>query len=145
MLRRASARAGAQLPRAAATAASSSASNRASAGNWCRDGAGLLLGASTVGFDTGLGDLALQGALTGVVVGPVQALALAARAAWTVAAPALWAAGWTVTTLAGVDVDVDVDAQYTVFGATGAITYSALAGLLLVLIVPLPPRPRPGR
>ncbi|CAN5536049.1 hypothetical protein BH24ACT11_BH24ACT11_04350 [soil metagenome] len=63
------------------------------------------------------------------------------------AAPALWAAGWTVTTLAGVDVDVDVDvdAQYTVFGATGAITYSALAGLLLVLIVPLPPRPRPGR
>jgi len=102
---------------------------------------GLLLGASTVGFDTGLGDLALQGALTGVVVGPVQALALAgragwvARAAWTVAAPALWAAAWTVTTLAG----VDVDAQYTVFGATGVITYSALAGLLQVLIVPSPP------
>jgi len=43
---------------------------------------GLLLGASTVGFDTGLGDLALQGALTGVVVGPVQALALAGRAGW---------------------------------------------------------------
>ncbi len=43
---------------------------------------GLLLGASTVGFDAGLGDLALQGALTGVVVGPVQALALAGRTGW---------------------------------------------------------------
>jgi len=40
-----------------------------------------------------------------------------------------------VTTLAG----LDVDAQYTVFGATGVITYSALAGLLQVLIVPSPP------
>lgn len=90
---------------------------------------GLLLGASTVGFDTGLGDLALQGALTGVVVGPVQALALAGRAGWAARAAR------TVAALAGVDVDV----QYTVFGATGVITYSALAGLLQVLIVPSPP------
>src|SRR3954449_7603503 len=39
-------------------------------------GAGLLLGAVAVGYDTSLGDLALMGALTGVVLGPAQALAL---------------------------------------------------------------------
>src|SRR3954471_11597635 len=37
---------------------------------------GLALGASAVGFSTSLGALALQGALTGVVLGPLQALAL---------------------------------------------------------------------
>ena len=41
--------------------------------------------------------------------------------------PVLWALGWMVTTLA----TVDVDQQYTVFGATGALTVSALSGALL--------------
>jgi hypothetical protein len=97
--------------------------------------AGLALGTSTVGFATSLGALALQGALVGAVVGPLQALALPAGARrwpWAVAAPALFATGWTVTTLAG----VGVDAQFTVFGATGALTYTALAGLLLRAVLP---------
>jgi hypothetical protein len=41
--------------------------------------------------------------------------------------PALWALGWTVTTAAG----VDVERQYAVFGALGAIAFMALSGLLL--------------
>jgi len=99
-------------------------------------GLGLLLGAVTVGYGTSLADLALMGALTGLVLGPAQALALppAARHRWVWAAaiPALWALGWTTTTLGG----IAVDNQFTVFGAYGAITFSALSGLLLLRILP---------
>ena len=98
-------------------------------------GVGLALGASAVGFATTLPALALQGALTGLVAGPLQALALPAgarRLPWAAAAPLLFAAGWTVTTLAG----VGVDARFTTFGATGALTYTLLAGLLLRRVVP---------
>lgn len=106
-------------------------------------GVGLLLGASAVGFGTTLGDLARQGALTGLILGAAQALALPAAAGrrrwwWAAATPPLWALGWTVTTLAG----VDVERQYTVFGATGALTYSALSGLLLASSHPPTPPPR---
>lgn len=101
-------------------------------------GLGLLLGASAVGFGTGLGELTAQGALTGLILGPAQALALPAttsrrhRWLWAAAAPPLWALGWTVTTVIG----IDVEAQYTVFGAAGAVTYSALSGLLLIVVLP---------
>jgi hypothetical protein len=97
---------------------------------------GLLVGASTVGYRTSLADLALMGALTGVVLGPVQALAFprGARSRWTwaVAMPALWALGWTATALGG----IAVHEQFTVFGAYGALTFSALSGLLLHALVP---------
>ena len=101
-------------------------------------GVGLLLGAVAVGHRTGLSDLAVQGALTGLVLGPVQALALPGgterprRWLWAAAAPALWALGWTATALGG----IDVESQYTVFGAYGALTYSALSGLLLIAVLP---------
>lgn len=108
-------------------------------------GLGLLLGAVAVGYRTGLGDLAVQGALTGLILGPVQALALPRgtdrprRWLWAVAGPALWALGWTVTTLGG----IDVESQYTVFGAYGALTYSALSGLLLIAVLPRVPTKDP--
>ncbi len=90
---------------------------------------GLALGASTVGYRTSLADLALMGLLTGLPLGVAQALALPRpRWVWALTTPLLWALGWTVTTLAGVDVEV----QYTIFGATGAITVSALSGLVLL-------------
>ena len=101
-------------------------------------GLGLLLGAVAVGYRTGLGDLAFQGALTGLVLGPAQALALPGgtdrrrRVLWAVAAPALWALGWTATTMGG----IDVESRYTVFGAYGALSYSALTGLLLIVVLP---------
>jgi len=105
-------------------------------------GLGLLLGAVVVDYRTALPDLALMGALTGLVLGPAQALALPPgthmRWAWAAAVPALWALGWTTTTLGG----IAVDEQFTVFGAYGAITFSALSGLLLPLL--LPERPSAG-
>jgi hypothetical protein len=41
--------------------------------------------------------------------------------------PLLWALGWTVTTVGG----IDVDRQFAVFGLYGAITFMALSGVLL--------------
>jgi hypothetical protein len=103
---------------------------------------GLLLGAGTVGYDTSLADLALMGALTGLVLGPAQALALPRgtrkRWLWAAAMPALWALGWTTTTLGG----IVVDKQFMVFGAYGAVTVSALSGLLLLVLVPDRSRPQ---
>ncbi len=49
------------------------------------------------------------------------------RWAWAAAVPALWALGWTATTLGG----IAVEEQFTIFGAYGAVTFSALSGLLL--------------
>jgi len=99
-------------------------------------GLGLLLGAVAVGFGTSLAELATMGALTGLVLGPAQALALPPatrrRWAWAAAVPALWALGWTATTLGG----ISVADQFTVFGAYGAVTFSALSGLVLHALVP---------
>jgi hypothetical protein len=96
-------------------------------------GVGLLLGASTVDYATSLTDLAIMGALTGVVLGLAQMWALPsnarARWMWAAAVPGLWALGWTVTSLAG----IDVEEQYTIYGLSGALTFSALAGLVLHL------------
>jgi hypothetical protein len=101
-------------------------------------GLGLLLGATTVGYRTSLRDLALMGLLTGLALGPAQALALPAttrqRILWAAAIPLLWTLGWTATTLGG----IDVNQQFTVFGAYGAITFSALSGALLHLLLPVP-------
>jgi hypothetical protein len=107
-------------------------------------GLGLLLGATTVGYGTALPDLALMGFLTGLPLGVAQALALPVatrqRLVWAAAIPLLWALGWTVTTVGG----IDVDRQFTVFGAYGAITFSPLSGALLHLLLPVrtPVRPR---
>jgi hypothetical protein len=104
-------------------------------------GLGLLLGATAVGFRTSLADVAVMGALTGVVLGVAQTVALPAQTRrrwwWAVAMPPLWALGWTVTTLAG----IPVEEQVTIFGASGAITFSVLSGLLLYGL--LLPRPTP--
>lgn len=97
---------------------------------------GLLIGASAVGYGTSLADLALMGAVTGVVLGLAQAVALPRhvrlRWVWAAAMPVLWALGWTVTTLGG----IGVDEQFTIFGAYGALAFSALSGLLLQRLLP---------
>jgi len=99
-------------------------------------GIGLLLGAAVVDYGTSLADLALMGALTGLVLGPAQALALPRRSrrrwVWAAAMPALWALGWTATTLG----QIHVEQQFTIFGAYGALTFSALSGLLLHSLLP---------
>lgn len=100
--------------------------------------AGLALGAATVDYGTTLAELALMGLLTGVPLGVAQAFALPPsarrRLPWAVTTPILWALGWTVTTVLG----IDVGTRYTVFGSTGAIVFSALSGLVLYQLI----RPR---
>jgi hypothetical protein len=94
-------------------------------------GIGLGIGAWVVGYGTSLGELALMGAITGIPLGVAQAYLLRDRVAnawvWAAAMPLLWALGWTVTTAGG----IDVDRQFAVFGAYGAITFMALSGVLL--------------
>ena len=64
------------------------------------------------------------------------------RWAWAAAVPALWALGWTATTLGG----IAVEEQFTIFGAYGAVTFSALSGLLLHRLAAATTRPdRPAR
>ncbi len=97
---------------------------------------GLAIGAESVGYRSSLSDLAVMGALTGVLLGAAQTIALPCRAgwrwAWAAAMPALWALGWTVTTLAG----IAVSDQFAIFGAFGALAFTALSGLLLQVLLP---------
>jgi hypothetical protein len=106
-------------------------------------GLGLLLGAWAVDYHTELADLAAMGALTGLVLGGAQALALPSRTvhrwSWAVAVTVLWALGWTVTTLGG----IHVEDQFTNFGMYGALTFSALSGLLLHRLLPYQDTPQP--
>lgn len=108
-------------------------------------GAGLLLGAAVVGYRTSLGALVLMGALTGLVLGVAQTIALPRRArprwVWAAALPVLWALGWTVTTITG----IAVEEQFTVFGSFGAVTFTALSGLVLHVLVPPRAENGPGR
>ena len=101
---------------------------------------GLAAGATLVGYGTGLQDLAIQGAITGLGVGILQALVLRQHLAtwfwWAIATPPLWALGWIVTTVAG----VGVGQNFTNFGATGAIVVTILSGLLLVQLLRAPGR-----
>jgi hypothetical protein len=78
------------------------------------------------------------GAISGAVLGIAQGLALASQdgrglaVAWAAAMPALFAIGWSVTTLGG----IDVERQFTVFGAYGAVVFTLLSGLLLARFMP---------
>jgi hypothetical protein len=97
--------------------------------------AGLAIGASVVSFSTGLGDLAIQGAISGLAVGLAQAIPLVSRVgpvalAWPVYLAGAWAAGWVVSTLIG----VQVSERFTVFGAAGAVTVALLTGVLPVFL-----------
>lgn len=93
--------------------------------------AGLGLGAAAAGYHTNTGALATQGAICGAVIGATQAAVLFRQLgrivlAWPVVLAGLWALGWTITASAG----IDVEAQYTSFGASGAIVVTAAMSIL---------------
>jgi hypothetical protein len=100
---------------------------------------GLAAGAALVGYDTDLGSLAVMGLVSGAALGAAQGLALARHGSrglalpWAVAMPVLFALGWIASTGIG----VDVDDQFTVFGAAGAIVFTLLSGLLLARFSPV--------
>jgi hypothetical protein len=92
---------------------------------------GLGVGAAAVDYGTNLGALATQGAICGAVIGVAQAAVLYRMlgrivVAWPAALAVFWALGWAVTYAAG----IDVEAQYTVFGSSGAIVVTALTSIL---------------
>ena len=92
---------------------------------------GLAAGSATVGYATDLASLVVQGAITGLAVGMSQAVVLAPRlgalaATWPVLLSGAWALGWGVTTAIGVEVDL----QFTVFGAAGALAVTVLTLVL---------------
>ena len=91
---------------------------------------GLTVGASAVDFQTNPASLAVMGAVTGAFVGVAQAASIPMRRVdrilWAAATPVLWAGGWLITS----QVIVDTERQHAVFGSSGAIAVSALAGIL---------------
>ena len=95
--------------------------------------AGLLVAAAAVDYNTDLGSLVAMGAISGLVLGAAQGLALAQQGrqrfalGWAAAMPVLLALGWAASTGIG----VDVDEQFTVFGAAGAIVFTVLSGFVL--------------
>jgi hypothetical protein len=93
--------------------------------------AGITLGAALVDYQTDIGSLAFQGAVTGVLLGVAQAVVLVPRLgalalAWPLFLAGTFAIGWAVTTSAG----IDVDQQFTIFGASGALVATFLTAVL---------------
>jgi hypothetical protein len=96
-------------------------------------GVGLTAGAATVGYRTDTASLVVMGAISGAGVGLAQALSvpmrLVDRVLWAAATPALWAGGWLITS----QVITDADRQHAVFGSSGALAVSAVAGVLFAM------------
>ena len=96
---------------------------------------GLGLGSWLVDYQSDIGSLVIQGVVSGALVGAAQAVLLLPRLGslalvWPVALGAIWAAGWAITTSAG----IQVDEQFTVFGSSGAIVATLLTAVLPVIL-----------
>jgi hypothetical protein len=101
-------------------------------------GAGLALGAALVSYRTDVTSLAVMGAVSGLGVGFAQGVTLgdAKRTlGWSVATAGLFAIGWTVTTVGG----IDVSQQWAVFGAYGCTTLAFLQSTFIRAFVPAKP------
>jgi hypothetical protein len=95
--------------------------------------AGLALGAALVDYSIDRVDLVLMGAVTGVVVGGLQAVVLARQgisgaAWWALANPPAWAVAWLVSSYV---ITKNIDERFTNFGASGCLLYALLTGVLL--------------
>jgi hypothetical protein len=98
--------------------------------------AGLTLGATLVEYGIGRVDLMLMGAVTGAVVGGLQAVVLARQgfsggAWWAVANPPAWALAWLVSSYV---ITKNIDERFANFGASGCLLYALLTGVLLEAI-----------
>jgi hypothetical protein len=92
---------------------------------------GLAIGAAVVGYETTTSQLLIMGAIQGAFVGIAQGMVLRDKfslwQAWMVAMPLFFSISWVVT-----DVVIDSGQQFTVFGASGAVVFAILSGLLLM-------------
>jgi hypothetical protein len=94
---------------------------------------GLAIGAALVDYGIDRGELMLMGAVTGAVVGVLQAIVLvgkglAGAAWWAVANPPTWALAWLISSYV---ISANIDERFTNFGASGVILYALTTGLLL--------------
>jgi hypothetical protein len=93
---------------------------------------GLAVGAVVVGYETTVSQLAIMGAIQGAFVGIAQGMLLRNKKfplwhVWMVAMPVFFSIAWVVT-----DGVIDSGQQFTVFGASGAVVFAILSGLLLM-------------
>jgi len=105
---------------------------------------GLVIGAALVGYGIGRGDLVLMGAVNGAAVGTMQALVLAQHRIkgalwWAIANPPAWALGWFVSSYV---ISSNIDERFPIFGASGALVFGLLTGLLLVRLFRAAPEVR---
>ena len=96
---------------------------------------GVAVGAALVDYQTDLASLVAQGAVTGALVGIAQAIVVVRRLgvlafAWPIYLSGTCAAGWAVTTTAG----IDVDQQFTIFGSSGALVATFLTAVLPLVL-----------
>jgi hypothetical protein len=96
---------------------------------------GLAAGAALVDYGVTRGNLVVMGAVTGALVGGLQAPVLVRQgipgaACWAVANPPAWALGWLVTSYV---ITKNVDEQFTNFGASGTLLFALLTSGLLAL------------
>lgn len=94
---------------------------------------GLAVGAALVDYWISRGNLVAMGAVTGALVGGLQALVLARERIsgaswWAMANPPAWALGWLVTSYV---ITKNVEEQFTNFGASGTLLFALLTSLLL--------------
>ena len=93
---------------------------------------GLTLTLALFGTSTAGSVLLLRGVSTGLLIGLAQWVVLrrsVPRAwVWVPTVAVGWALGWAITRAAG----VDLTPNFAVFGATGALAFQALTGLVLV-------------
>jgi hypothetical protein len=94
---------------------------------------GLTVGSRAVGFHTDTASLMIMGAISGACVGIAQAgsvrMRMIDRILWAAATPLLWTGAWLIT----LQVIVDPERQHALFGASGAVGASALAGVLYAI------------
>lgn len=86
---------------------------------------------AAVAFETTISSLSLWGLISGVILGLAQALSqrLASPKVllWATSVGATWALAWFTSA----NVIVDADANYAVFGSTGALLATSILGFLL--------------
>ena len=105
---------------------------------------GLVAGAALVDYGIDREDLALMGAVNGAAVGVMQTLVLARQRIpgafwWAVATPPAWALGWFVSSYV---ISRNIDEQFPIFGASGAIVFGLLTWLLLAVLFRAAPEGR---
>lgn len=98
---------------------------------------GLAISTALLGSETAGNELLLRAAITGLFIGAgqfivlQQVLPLPQSIIWIGVVALGWTLGWFVTRSAG----IDLSPKWSVFGASGALTFQVITGLALYLFL----------